>query len=70
LPQAPAVQKAKPSDTQTFAPADKVSHPKFGVGTVVKVTAEDGDTFVTVAFSPPHGIKTLSLQYTPLRGMK
>lgn len=70
LPHAPVVPKAKPLDTQTFAPADKVSHPKFGVGTVVKVTAEDGDTFVTVAFSPPHGIKTFSLQYTPLRGMK
>lgn len=68
-PHAPAAAKAKPSDPQAFTPAGKVSHPKFGVGTVVNVTNKGDDTLVTIAFAPPHGIKTLSLQYAPLKGI-
>ena len=68
-PHAPVVAKAKPSDPKAFAPAGKVSHPKFGVGTVVNVTDKEDDTLVTIAFAPPYGIKTLSLQYAPLKGI-
>ncbi len=63
---APIVPKVRSADAAALAPADKVSHPKFGVGTVVNVTTKGEDTLVTVAFAPPHGIKTLSLQYAPL----
>jgi len=62
---APAVPKPTAS-SPGFAPADKVVHPKFGVGTVVNVSTKIDDGYVTVAFAPPHGIKTLSLQYAPL----
>lgn len=50
-----------------FQPADKVSHPKFGEGTVVNVNKKGDDLLVTVAFAAPHGIKTLSLLYAPLQ---
>ncbi|MBT9134235.1 MAG: ATP-dependent DNA helicase PcrA [Firmicutes bacterium] len=63
---APIVPKVRSADAAALAPADKVSHPKFGVGTVVNVTTKGEDALVTVAFAPPHGIKTLSLQYAPL----
>jgi len=50
-----------------FQPADRVMHPKFGEGTVVSVMKKGEDTQVTIAFMPPHGIKTLSLLYAPLQ---
>jgi len=61
-----AAAKSRPADTAALTLADKVSHPKFGVGTVVNITAKGEDTLVTVAFAPPYGIKVLSLQYAAL----
>jgi DNA helicase-2/ATP-dependent DNA helicase PcrA len=58
---------AAPATSDTFSLADKVQHPNFGTGTVVKVAGEGGDTMVTVAFDAPYGIKTLSLRYAPLK---
>jgi DNA helicase-2/ATP-dependent DNA helicase PcrA len=51
----------------SFSPADKVTHPKFGEGTVVSVSTATGSVQVTVAFLPPHGIRTLALEYAPLK---
>ncbi|MDP3058767.1 MAG: 3'-5' exonuclease, partial [bacterium] len=48
-----SVQKALPKNTQDFEPADKVRHPKFGEGTVIKVVFNEEDTIVTAAFLPP-----------------
>ena len=49
-----------------FCPADRVRHPKFGEGTVVSVNKKADDVFVSVAFLPPFGIKTLALSFAPL----
>ncbi|MDP3486541.1 MAG: ATP-dependent DNA helicase PcrA, partial [Bacillota bacterium] len=58
--------ESKPN-TGDFSPADKVKHPKFGEGTVVNVVKKGDDTQVTIAFTAPHGIKTLSLLYAPIQ---
>ena len=58
--------ESKPN-TGNFSPADKVKHPKFGEGTVVSVVSKGDDTQVTIAFTAPHGIKTLSLLYAPIQ---
>jgi len=49
-----------------FVPAEKVRHPRFGAGTVVSVSKKADDVFVTVAFAPPYGIKTLAMSFAPL----
>ena len=64
---APVVLPQRDSVESSFAPADKVVHPKFGDGTVVSVSAVAGSIQVTVAFLPPHGIRTLALEYAPLK---
>lgn len=46
-------------------PGDRVTHSKWGLGTVVNITGSGEDTRVTVAF-PGAGIKTLLLSYAPL----
>jgi len=62
-----AKQAQKQSPPQAdFGPADRVRHPKFGEGTVVSVNKKADDIFVSVAFLPPFGIKTLALSFAPL----
>ncbi|MBS4055480.1 MAG: DNA helicase PcrA [Thermaerobacter sp.] len=53
-----------------FSPADRVRHPKFGEGTVVSVNKKADDVFVSVAFLPPFGIKTLALSFAPLEKLR
>ncbi len=45
---------------------DKVKHDKFGVGTVVTMAPNGGDTQVTVAFPEPVGIKKLMASFAKL----
>ena len=66
-PVSQAAPQTKSAQVANLAPADKVSHPKFGVGTVVNVINKGDDILVTIAFAPPHGVKTVSLQYAPLQ---
>lgn len=47
----------------------KVLHPKFGVGTIIKVEDIDKNTYVTVNFSHI-GNKTLALSFAPLQIIK
>ncbi len=47
----------------------KVLHPKFGIGTIVKVEDIDKNTYVTVNFSHI-GNKTLALSFAPLQILK
>ena len=47
----------------------KVLHPKFGVGTILKVEDIDNNTYVTVNFSHI-GNKTLALAFAPLQILK
>ncbi|HSL93100.1 MAG TPA: DNA helicase PcrA [Bacillota bacterium] len=63
----PVVLPKEDRTTGIFAPADRVIHPKFGEGTVVSVSTATGNVQVTVAFLPPHGIRTLALEYAPLK---
>ena len=49
---------------------DKVKHDKFGVGTVVTMAPNGGDTQVTVAFPDPVGIKKLMASFAKLDKVK
>jgi DNA helicase-2/ATP-dependent DNA helicase PcrA len=76
LPPAPA-QRAAPCNSlpppappraaggAVFAAGDKVSHPRFGLGTVVSSIERDGFQEVAAAF-PGQGIKRLNTKYAPL----
>lgn len=45
---------------------DKVSHNKWGIGTVVTVTGSGDDTELHIAFSAPTGIKRLLARFAPI----
>lgn len=45
---------------------DKVEHKAWGIGVIVKISGEDDDTIISVAF-PERGIKQLSVRYAPIR---
>ncbi|MDR3710033.1 MAG: UvrD-helicase domain-containing protein [Capsulimonadaceae bacterium] len=49
-----------------YKTGDKVTHAKFGRGTVVQITPENGDAKVSVAFPAPVGIKTLMASFAKL----
>lgn len=58
--------KMKPAAPKSgFQLGDKVNHPKWGVGVVVKVEGEGEDQQLTVAF-PDQGLKILLAKYAPL----
>jgi DNA helicase-2/ATP-dependent DNA helicase PcrA len=62
----PLYQPPKPSAAGiAFFAGDKVSHPHFGLGTVVSAIDRDGFQEVAAAF-PGQGIKRLSTKYAPL----
>jgi DNA helicase-2/ATP-dependent DNA helicase PcrA len=66
---APPAARAMPTPPAApaliFAAGEKVSHPKFGTGTVVQAKADGAFQEVSVAF-PGGGIKKLSTKYAPL----
>jgi DNA helicase-2/ATP-dependent DNA helicase PcrA len=45
---------------------DKVSHGKWGVGTVVAVKGSGDDTELQIAFPAPTGVKRLLAKFAPL----
>lgn len=49
-----------------FAVGDKVSHNKWGEGTVIAVKGKDKDTELQIAFSAPTGIKKLLASFAPI----
>ncbi|GAB4506373.1 MAG: UvrD-helicase domain-containing protein [Anaerolineales bacterium] len=59
---------ARPSAT-TFAPGERVSHPVFGEGTVVKSELLADDEQVTVDF-PAKGVKTLLARFAKLQKVR
>ena len=53
------------ADAAAFAVGDKVSHPHFGLGTVVSFIDREGFQEVAAAF-PGQGVKRLNTRYAPL----
>lgn len=64
-PVAPDGEEPDEEGVTELQPGDRVTHRKWGAGTVVNVAGSGEDTRVTVAF-PGAGIKTLLLSYAPL----
>ncbi|WP_148466785.1 hypothetical protein, partial [Paenibacillus senegalimassiliensis] len=63
-PGAPAAGKsASPGD---FSAGDKVSHAKWGVGTVVSIKGSGNDTELQIAFPAPTGVKRLLAGFAPI----
>jgi len=58
-----------PPSAPTFAPGDRVVHPKFGVGTVVESRIVSDDEQVTVAF-PSNGTKKLLARLAKLEKVR
>lgn len=52
-------------DQITWAPGDKVSHKKWGIGTVVAVSGDRSDQELKVAF-PSEGVKQLLAAFAPI----
>lgn len=54
-------------DTETdWRVGDKVSHKKWGIGTVVKIQGEGQDLELNIAFPAPTGVKRLLAQFAPI----
>lgn len=63
-PGAPAAGKsANPGD---FSAGDKVSHAKWGIGTVVSIKGSGNDTELQIAFPAPTGVKRLLAGFAPI----
>ncbi|PKR76690.1 DNA helicase PcrA [Halalkalibacillus sediminis] len=58
--------KEKPSTPQEWSVGDKVSHKKWGEGTVVKVEGAADDMELDIAFPSPVGIKRVLAQFAPI----
>ncbi len=52
--------------SKDFSTGDKVSHNKWGIGTVVTVKGSDDDTELHIAFPAPVGIKRLLARFAPI----
>jgi DNA helicase-2/ATP-dependent DNA helicase PcrA len=59
----PATVNTRPSPWQL---GGKIEHKSWGIGVIVKVSGEHGDTILSVAF-PERGIKQLAVRYAPIR---
>ena len=60
---------AAKKDFAGFVTGARVSHPKFGEGTVIARKAQGSNTYCDIAFKGV-GIKTLALEYAPLKLLK
>jgi DNA helicase-2/ATP-dependent DNA helicase PcrA len=49
-----------------FTMGDKVSHGKWGIGTIVTVKGSGDDTELQIAFPAPVGIKRLLAKFAPI----
>ncbi|MNJ37398.1 ATP-dependent DNA helicase PcrA [compost metagenome] len=57
---------AKPSGSAGFSAGDKVSHGKWGVGTVVSVKGTGNNMELQIAFPAPVGVKRLLAEFAPI----
>ncbi|MCD5325356.1 MULTISPECIES: DNA helicase PcrA [Pontibacillus] len=57
---------ASGAESGDFAVGDKVSHKKWGVGTVVKVQGEGDSKELDIAFPAPNGIKRVLAKFAPI----
>lgn len=60
---APAKPAANPGD---FSAGDKVSHAKWGIGTIVAIKGSGNDTELQIAFPAPVGVKRLLAGFAPI----
>lgn len=60
------MQNTTGAENEEWAPGNKVSHKKWGVGTVVKVQGEGDSMELDVAFPAPTGIKRLLAKFAPI----
>lgn len=60
---APAKPAANPGD---FSAGDKVSHAKWGIGTIVSIKGSGNDTELQIAFPAPVGVKRLLAGFAPI----
>lgn len=51
---------------RSFVAGDKVSHKKWGVGTIVSVKGAGNDTEIQIAFPAPTGLKKLLASFAPV----
>ncbi|WP_190294722.1 hypothetical protein, partial [Paenibacillus darwinianus] len=51
---------------ESFAAGDKVSHAKWGTGTVVSVRGTGNDMELQIAFPAPVGVKRLLAAFAPI----
>lgn len=49
-----------------FKAGDKVSHGKWGIGTIVAVKGSGNDTELQIAFPAPMGVKRLLAGFAPI----
>ncbi len=65
----PTARPAQPgggANTLDYTMGDKVSHGKWGVGTVVSVKGSGDDTELQIAFPAPVGVKRLLAKFAPI----
>ncbi|MNN92796.1 ATP-dependent DNA helicase PcrA [compost metagenome] len=60
---APGAGAAEPGG---FKAGDKVSHGKWGTGTIVSVKGSGNDTELQIAFPAPVGVKRLLAGFAPI----
>ncbi len=65
-PAAPARPVTQDGPVPTYSAGDKVSHGKWGTGTVVAVKGQGDDTELQIAFPAPVGIKRLLAKFAPI----
>jgi DNA helicase II / ATP-dependent DNA helicase PcrA len=61
-----AAQSKMGAELTAYVAGDKVSHPKWGIGTVVAVKGSGDDTELQIAFASPTGIKRLLAKFAPI----
>ncbi|BFT68727.1 DNA helicase PcrA [Paenibacillus sp. P36] len=61
-----APQPAAGGPVPDYKAGDKVSHGKWGVGTVVSVKGSGDDTELQIAFPAPNGLKRLLAKFAPI----
>lgn len=64
--QAVRMQKTTGAESEEWAPGNKVTHKKWGTGTVVKVQGEGDSMELDIAFPAPTGIKRLLAKFAPI----
>jgi len=61
-----AAAGAAGSGDRSFAAGDKVTHAKWGTGTIVSVRGQGNDTELQIAFPAPVGVKRLLAGFAPI----